>query len=107
MSRQDALLLDESLGADDVSEAWLVWSGAAEAALADAYRFSGGSLPSRGLVLGSGGAVFRVVRLGGHPVRKARGNVADVHDAADIFLYRDASIAPLLDMRRRFKAVIF
>ena len=31
--------------------------------------------------------------------------IPDVHDAADIFLYRDSSIAPLLDMRRRFKAV--
>ena len=106
MSRQDAMRLDESLGADDVSSAWLVWSGAAEAATVDAYRFSGGPLPSRGLVLGRGSASFHVVRLGGHPVRKARGNVADVHDAADIFLYRDASVAPVLDMRRRFKAVI-
>ena len=50
--------------------------------------------------------MFRFVRLGGHQVRKARDNIADVHDAADIFLYRDASIAPLLDMRRRFKAVM-
>ena len=86
--------------------AWLVWSGAAEAALADAYRFSGGPLPSRGLVLGRGSALFRVLRLGGPPVRKARGNVADAHDAADVFLYRDSSFAPLLDMRRRFKAVM-
>ena len=38
MSRQDALHLD----AGDVSHAWLVWSGAAEAALVEAYRFSGG-----------------------------------------------------------------
>ena len=30
-----------------------------------------------------------------------RGHAADVHDAADFFLYRDSSIAPLLDMRRR------
>ena len=29
-----------------------------------------------------------------------------VVDAADVFLYRDSSIAPLLDMRRRFKAVM-
>ena len=50
--------------------------------------------------------MFRVVRLGGHPVRKARGNVADVHDAADVFLYRNASLAPLLDIRRKFKAVM-
>ena len=42
MSRHDALHLDESIDAGDVSRAWLVWSGAAEAALADAYRFRGG-----------------------------------------------------------------
>ena len=37
---------------------------------------------------------------------QARGNAADAVDAADIFLYRDSSIAPLLHMRRRFKAVM-
>ena len=99
MSRQDALQLEESLATGDVIRAWLVWSGAAEAALADAYRFSGGPLPGRGLVLGRGSASFRVVRLGGHQVRKARGNVADAHDAADVFLYRDSSIAPLLQVQ--------
>ena len=31
---------------------------------------------------------------------------ADAHDAADVFLYRDSSVAPFLDMRRRFKAVM-
>ena len=81
MSRRYALLLNDSLAADDVSRAWAVWSGAVETALADAYRFSGGPLPSRGLVLGMGNASFRVVRLGGHKVRKARGNVADALDA--------------------------
>ena len=35
MSRHDAIQLDESLDVDDVSRAWLVWSGATEAALAD------------------------------------------------------------------------
>ena len=94
MSRQDALHLDESLDAGDVSRAWLVWSGAAEVALADAFRKSGGPLPSRSLVLGRGSALFRVVQLGGHQVRT---DVADAHDAADVFLYRDSSIAPLLD----------
>ena len=68
-------------------------------------RFSGGPAPCRGLVLWRGNASFRLVRLGGHRVRKVCGTAADVHDAADIFLYRDSSIAPLLDMRRRFKAV--
>ena len=106
MSRLDALLLDESLGLDDVSMAWTVWSKAAEAALADAYQFSGGLLPSRGLVLGRGAALFRWVQLGGHWVRRARANAADALDAADVFLYRDLSVAPLLDMRRRFKVVM-
>ena len=86
--------------------AWTVWSRAAEAALADAYRFSGGPLPSRGLILGREAASLRRVQLGGPWVRRARANVADVFDAADIFLYRDFSRAPLLDMRRRFKAVM-
>ena len=106
MSRQDALQLDESLDAGDVSRAWLVWSRPAETALSDAYHFSGGPLPGRGLVLGRGSASFRVVRLGGHRVRKARGNASGVHDAAGVFLYRDSSLAPLLDMRRRFKAAM-
>ena len=106
MSRRDALLLDESLQLDDVSMAWSVWSRAAEAALADAYQFSGGPLPCRGLVLGRGAALFRWVQLGGPYVRRARANVADALDAADVSLYRDRSVAPLLDMRRRFKAVM-
>ena len=106
MSCQDAFHLDESLASGDVSRAWLVWSGAAEVALADAYRFPGGPVPSRGLVLGRGRAQFQVVRLGRSKVRKARGDVSDVGDAAGVFLYRDSSIARLLDMRRRFSAVL-
>ena len=100
------LLLDESLDLGDVSMAWTVWSRAAEAALADAYQFSGGPFPSKGLVLGRGAASFRRVQLGGPWVRRARANAADALDAADVFLYRDRSIAPLLDMRRRLKAVM-
>ena len=106
MSRRDAFLLNESLDAGDVSQAWLVWSRAAESALVDAYSFSGGPRPCHGLVLGRGVARFRRVRLGGCRVRKVRRNAVDVHDAADVFLYRDASIAPVLDMRRRIKAVM-
>ena len=68
--------------------------------------FSGGPAPCHGLVLVRGRACFWVVRLGGHKVRKVRGSAADVHEAADVFLYRDSSIAPLLDMRRRFRAVL-
>ena len=38
MSGHDAMQLDESLDAGDVSRAWLVWSGAAEVAFSDAFR---------------------------------------------------------------------
>ena len=107
VSHRDASLLDESLDRDDVSLAWTVWSQAAESALADAFRFSGGPVPSRGLILGRGvGASLRRVQLGGPRLRRARANIADAVDAADIFLFRDFSLAPLLDMRRRFKAVM-
>ena len=106
MAQNDALLLDESLRAGDVSLAWMVWSDAVETALADAYRFAGGLVPTTGLVLVRGSALFRVVRLGRHKVRKARSNIADAHDAADVFMYRDSSIAPLLDSRRRSKSVL-
>ena len=59
-----------------------------------------------GLVLGRGAALFRWVQLGGPWVRRARATAADALDAADVFLYRDLSVALLLDMRRRFKAVM-
>ena len=40
--------------------------------MADAYCFSGGPIPSRGLVLGRGTARLRVGRFGGPRVRKLR-----------------------------------
>ena len=58
------------------------------------------------MILGRGAASFRRVQLGRQWIRRARANAADALDAADIFLYRDFSLAPLLDMRRRFKAVM-
>ena len=84
MSQRDAFLLNDTLDAGDVSEAWLVWSRAAETALADAYCFSGGPAPCQGLVLGRGIARFRHVRLGGYKVRKVRCNAVDVHDVSCI-----------------------
>ena len=62
--------------------------------------------PLEGWFLDRGGALFKVVRFWRRTVRKARRNAADGHDAADVFSYRDSSIDPLLDMRRRFKAVM-
>ena len=77
MTRDDALGLDGALEDGDVSHAWSIWLSAAEAALADAYQFSGGPVPDRGLVLGRFAFLVRTVRLGGPEVRKARRNFAD------------------------------
>ena len=73
MSRHDAVQLDESLDAGDVSRAWLVSSNAAEAALADAFRFCGGPISDQGF----GSWTWRVLCSGlsglvRHKVRKAR-----------------------------------
>ena len=97
MARSDAFLLDESLRLDDVCIAWMVWSEAAEAALDDANQFAAGPVLVWSLVLERGRARFRVVRLGRPKVRNARSGSSDVHEAGDVFMYRDSSGAPLLD----------
>ena len=105
VSRADSDGLASALSDDDVSSAWAVWSSAAETPLADAYCFSGGPVPDRGLVLGRGTARFRVVRRGGPKVRMVRGGAVDPADGRGIHLYRDSSTAPLLYLRRRLKVV--
>ena len=55
------------------------------------------------LVLGRGVARLRVVRIGGPQVRKVRGNAVDPVDGKDVHMYRDSSIAPLLDLGHRLK----
>ena len=52
MTWDDALGLDGALEIRDVSHAWSIWSSAAEAALADAYQFSGGPVPDKRSGLG-------------------------------------------------------
>ena len=48
---------------------------------------------------------LRIVRLGGPKVRKTRDTDADVHEAGDVCMHRDSSLAPLLDLLRGVKAV--
>ena len=106
MSRNDALNLDGSLANGDVSLAWMIWSSAVEAALADAYRFADGLVPDSGLVLGRGVFRSRTVRLGGPKVRRARRNFADSQEGSEVSLCHDVSTALLLDLRRRLKLVV-
>ena len=102
----DALNLDGSLADGDVSLAWMIWSSAVEAALADAYRFAGGPVLDSGLVLGRGVFRSRNVRLGGPEVRRVRRNFADSQEGSEVSLYHDVSTAPLLDLRRWLKLVV-
>ena len=95
LSRSAGGRLTRSLLDGDVSSAWAVWPSAAESALADAYCFSEGLVPSRGLVLGRGTARLRVVRLGGPKVRKVRSSAVDPADGVGVHLYRDSPTAPL------------
>ena len=75
----------------------MAWSSAAETALVDAYRF--------GWNLGRGAVRFDKVRLGGPKVRKARARCADHGDGAQV-LYRERSVALLVELRRRLRAVL-
>ena len=106
MSRDDALNVDGSSANGDVSLACMVWSSAVEAAFADAHRFAGCPVPDSGFVLGRGVFRSRTVRLGGPKVRKARTNFADSQEGSDVSVYRDASAAPSLGLRRRSKVVV-
>ena len=56
-------------------------------------------------MLGRGVARLRVVRIGGPEVRNVRGNAVDLVDGRDVHMYRDSSIAPLLDLRHQLKVV--
>ena len=96
-----ALSVDGAHASGDVSGAWLAWSTAAEEALADAFCLAGGPVPERGFCLGRGLARFSKVRLGGPKVRRVRARCSDPGDGALVDLYRDHSVAPLVDLRRR------
>ena len=102
----DALSIDSALASGNVSGAWLVWSTAAEGALLSAFCLAGGPVPERGFCLGRGLARFNRVRLGGPKVRRIRAWCSDPGDGASVDLYRDHSVAPLVDLRRRLRAVL-
>ena len=69
------------------------------------FNWLGGLSHRRGLVLGRGMVRMRSVRLGGPIVRSVRRNAADIGEIGDVSLYRDSSAAPVLDLRRKLKAV--
>ena len=102
----DALSVDVAIASGDVSSAWLAWSSSAERALLSAFCLAGGPVPERGFCLGRGLARFNRVRLGGPKVRRVRARCSDPGDGALVDLYRDHSVAPLVDLRRRLRAVL-
>ena len=86
----DAFAVDSAIASGDVSGAWLAWSNAAERTLLSAFCLAGGPVPERG----------------GPKVRRARARCSDPGDGALVDLYRDHSVAPLVDLRRRLRAVL-
>ena len=103
----DALTVDSAVASGDVSGAWIAWSNAAEGALLSAFCLAGGPVPERGFLLGQGClACFSKVRLGGPKVRRVRARCSDPGDGASVDLYRVHSVAPLVDLRRRLRAVL-
>ena len=102
----DALSVDHAIASGDVSSAWLAWSGSAERALLSAFCLAGGPVPEKGFCLGRGLARFNKVRLGGPKVSRTRARCSDPGDGALVDLYRDHSVAPLVDLRRRLRAVL-
>ena len=106
MSRRDALLLDDSLAAGDVSRAWLVWSGVVETARVDAYQFSGvpflvGAWFWVGEVLLSGLVGLVVTRFGKLVVK-----LLTLMMLLMFFCIVTLQLLTFLDLRRRFKAVM-
>ena len=106
INAENFIRLNDALLDGDVSQAWLVWSHAAEAALVDAYLLAGGPEPVRGFKLVRGAPRFSEVRLGGPKMRSARARCADPGDGAQVDLYRDNSIAPLTDLRKRLETFL-
>ena len=106
MSREDALGLDSALLCGDVSSAWMIWSSAAESALADAFRFAGGLSLLEVLFLVGVWFVSVLFWLGGPIVRSVRRSATRHGDVDDVSLYRDSSAAPVLDLRRNLRAIL-
>ena len=100
-----AVAIDDALAGRDVHLAWTVWSTAAENAQACAFGMEGGPVPSNGLVLGLGSALFRVENISGNRVRSMCPDLDDLASASEVHLYRSYSIAPFLTLKRRLRAV--
>ena len=92
----------DALVVGDVFFAWLTWSKAAKSELAGAYTETGGV----GLKTGRVGRKMRSVALGGPKVRKSCSNFTDPTDGRNVRFFRDCSVSPILNQRRRKKAVL-
>ena len=101
----DAGGIDEALIDGDVDLAWETWSTADEYALATAFRVAGGPIPLGGLKGGRGRARFWTVSLGGKNMCRYRPSLVNPLDAAEVHLFRNQSIAPILTLKKRLRYV--
>ena len=73
--------------------------------MAEAFQRSGGPVPLQGLSLGRGKACLCTVSVGGKCSRRHRPCLNDPMDATEIHLYRSHSVAPVLALKKRLRAV--
>ena len=102
----DAHAIERSLDSGAVHDAWLAWSSAADSVVVLAFVEAGGPIPGGGLVRGRCSARFRSVALGGPRVHRFLADIADLSIAAEVRMYKDHSLIPLLNLKRRLKAVL-
>ena len=101
---EDYNSLTEAIQDSDPTFARRVWS--AEDALWDAHRLAGGIKPPNGAMRkGSGTLKLLKTKIGRPKICTFRGRFGDNEDCKLVHLYRDKSLAPVLDQRRRLRAV--
>ena len=104
MQEEDYNSITEAIQDSDPTFAWRVWS--AEDALCDAHRLAGLPLrPNGAMRKGSGTLKLLKTKLGRPKIRSLRGRFGDNEDSKLAHPYRDKSLAPILDQRRRLRAV--
>ena len=101
-----ALAIRNALMSRDKNAAWAAWSSAAEWCLSDAFNLAGGQVPPGSLVWGRGSAWLRENAIGGSKMRRLRHDLLDPCCASEVYLYRNDSIAPLLSLRSRLRAIL-
>ena len=93
------LAINTALSKRSTDVAWAAWSASAEEAPANAFHLGW-------LDRGRGSALLKERTLGGNRVSKMRTDLVDPTSASEGHLFRNHSLAPLLSLKSRLKAVL-